>query len=91
MKRIKVKYSKLGKQKVWGFAHSEGLIEVDERLKGKKKMEIIIHELCHLLDPDDSEEEVVRKSVILTNTLWHEKYRMIEDHTQDIPLQDGSL
>lgn len=91
MKRIKIKYSKLGKQKVWGFAHSDGLIEVDERLKGKKKMEIIIHEAMHLLNPEDSEEEVVRKSVILTNTLWYEKYRMIEDHTQDIPLQDGSI
>ena len=90
MKRIKIKYAKLGKQKVWGFAHSDGLIEVDERLKGKKKMEIIIHEIVHLLNPEDSEEEVVRKSVILTNTLWHEKYRMIEDH-KDIPMQDGSI
>lgn len=90
MKRIKIKYSKLGKQKVWGFAHSDGLIEVDERLKGKKKMEIIIHEVMHLLNPEDEEEEVVRKSVILTNTLWHEKYRMIEDH-KDIPMQDGSI
>ena len=90
MKRIKIKYSKLGKQKVWGFAHSDGLVEIDERLKGKKKMEIIIHEVMHLLNPEDSEEEVVRKSVILTNTLWHEKYRMIEDH-KDIPMQDGSI
>ena len=90
MKRIKVKYSKLGKQKVWGFAHSEGLIEVDERLKGKKKMEIIIHEVCHLLNPEDSEEEVVRKSIVLTKTLWHEGYRKI-DNTEDIPMQDGSI
>ena len=91
MKRIKVKYSKLGKQKVWGFAHSDGLIEIDEKLKGKKHLEILLHECLHILYPTDSEEDVVTKSVILTNTLWHEKYRMIEDHTQDIPLQDGSL
>ena len=39
MKRIKIKYCKLGKQKVWGFAHSDGLIEIDERLKGKKKLD----------------------------------------------------
>lgn len=90
MKRIKIKYCKLGKQKVWGFAHSDGLIEIDERLKGKKKMEIIIHEVMHLLNPMDDEEEVVRKSVLLTNTLWHEKYRVV-DNTNNIPMQDGTI
>lgn len=90
MKRIKIKYCKLGKQKVWGFAHSDGLIEIDERLKGKKKLEIIIHEVMHLLNPTDEEDEVVRKSVLLTNTLWHEKYRVV-DNTEDLPMQDGSV
>lgn len=90
MKRIKIKYCKLGKQKVWGFAHSDGLIEIDERLKGKKKLEIIIHEVMHLLNPTDEEDEVVRKSVLLTNTLWHERYRVV-DNTEDIPMQDGSV
>jgi hypothetical protein len=90
MKRIKIKYCKLGKQKVWGFAHSDGLIEIDERLKGKKKLEIIIHEVMHLLNPTDEEDEVVRKSVLLTNTLWHERYRVV-DNTEDIPMQDGTI
>ena len=90
MKRIKIKYCKLGKQKVWGVAHSDGLIEIDERLKGKKKLEIIIHEVMHLLNPTDEEDEVVRKSVLLTNTLWHERYRVV-DNTEDIPMQDGSV
>lgn len=90
MKRIKIKYCKLGKQKVWGFAHSDGLIEIDERLKGKKKLEIIIHEVMHLLNPTDDEDEVVRKSVLLTNTLWHERYRVV-DNTEDIPMQDGTI
>lgn len=90
MKRIKVKYSKLGKQKVWGFAHSEGLIEIDEKLKGKKHLEILLHECLHILYPNDSEEDVVTKSVILTNTLWGEKYRRV-DETPHPPLQDGSL
>jgi hypothetical protein len=90
MKRIKVLYTKLGKQKAWGLAHSDELIEVDIRLKGRKAMEILIHEICHILAPDDNEEEVVRKSIILTKTLWHEGYRKI-DNTEDIPMQDGSL
>lgn len=90
MKRIKVKYSKLGKQKVWGFAHSDGLIEIDEKLKGKKHLEILVHECLHILYPNDSEEEIVTKSVILTNTLWFEKYRRV-DESPHPPLQDGSI
>jgi hypothetical protein len=90
MKRIKVKYSKLGKQKVWGFAHSDGLVEIDEKLKGKKHLEILLHECLHLLYPNDSEDEIVANSVILTNTLWGEKYRRV-DESPHPPLQDGSI
>lgn len=89
-KRIKVKYRKLGKHKAWGLANSEGFIEIDASLKGKKHLEILLHECCHLLWPEENEDEIVRKSVILTNTLWHEKYRKIDD-ANHLPLQDGSL
>jgi len=88
--RIKVKYRKLGKEKVWGFAHPDELIELDNRLKGKKHLEILIHECLHLLLPQAEEEEIVKKSVTLCNTLWHEKYRRVDDK-EGIPLQDGSL
>ena len=89
MSRIKVKYSKLGRQKAWGMAHSEGYIEVDQKIKGKKLLEIILHESLHILYPLDSEEDIVHKSVILTNTLWHEHFRKI-DNNNSIPLQDGT-
>ena len=80
----------MGKQKAWGLADSDGLVFLDSRLKGKKALEILLHECLHLLYVDDSEEEIIKKSVILTNTLWHEKYRKIEDD-DTTPLQDGSL
>ena len=89
MSRIKVKYSKLGRQKAWGMAHSEGYIEVDQKIKGKKLLEIILHESLHILYPLDSEEDIVHKSVILTNTLWNEHFRKI-DNNNSIPLQDGT-
>jgi predicted ATP-dependent Lon-type protease len=88
--RIKVKYRKLGKHKVWGFSDSSGFVELDATLKGKKALEILVHECLHLLYPADTEEEIVNKSITLTNTLWHEKYRKIDDK-EDIPMQDGSL
>lgn len=89
LKRIKVNYSKLGKQRAWGMADSSGQVFLDSRLKSKKHLEILLHECLHILYPDDTEEEIIEKSVTLTNTLWHEKYRRVEDH-DTIPLQDGS-
>jgi hypothetical protein len=90
MKRIKVKYQKLGKHKAWGMAHfDDNTIVVDSKLRSKKKMEIIIHEVLHCLFKDMEEDEIIRKSIILTNTLWHENFRSIELE-QKIPLQDGT-
>jgi hypothetical protein len=88
--RIKVKYKDLVKEKVWGYADSAGYIELERKLKGKKHLEILIHECLHLLLPEAEEEEIVKKSVTLCNTLWHEKYRRVDDK-EGMPLQDGSL
>jgi hypothetical protein len=43
----------------------------------------------HLLNPEDSEAEIVRKSVALTKILWKEGYRRVDNHDKDL-LQDGS-
>jgi hypothetical protein len=88
--RIKIIYRKLGKEQAYGISSSDGVIEIDERLKGKKMMEILIHEVLHLLNPKDDEKTIIRKSVTLTKVLWSEGYRKIDD-TIDLPLQDGSI
>ena len=88
--RIKIIYRKLGKEQAYGISSSDGVIEIDERLKGKKMMEILIHEVLHLLNPKDDEKTIIRKSVTLTKILWNEGYRRIDD-TNDEPLQDGSM
>lgn len=50
--KIKVKYSKLGRENIWGVAHcGNNLIELDTRLKGKKHLEILAHESLHILLP----------------------------------------
>lgn len=90
MKRIKVLYKKLGKHKVWGFAHlGDNEIEIDIRVKSKKHLELLIHESMHILFPEAEEEEVELKSIILTNTIWGEHYRRV-DNSRSLPLQDGS-
>lgn len=64
-------------------------IEIDRNACGKKEMEILLHEMVHLLWKDESEEDVERKSILMTNTLWHQKYRRVDD-TNKQPLQDGT-
>lgn len=84
-----LKKLKLGNKNVWGLAdESKLLIELDEKLKGKKHLEILTHEVIHLLLPKASEEEVERMSIDLINVLWREGYRRVDDQESD-PLQDG--
>lgn len=87
---IKVEYKKLGREKLWGEAHSDdNIVVLDSRLKGKKHLEILTHETLHLLLPGANEEEIVRISTALIKILWKENYRRI-DSDDNIPLQDGT-
>lgn len=90
MHKIKIIYRKLGRQKAHGMASIDGIVELDERLKGKKHLEILIHEVLHLLYPRNSENTIVKNSVTLTRILWEEGYRRI-DQKEDEPLQDGLI
>ena len=76
---MRVRHRKLGREKADGLAHiDEGMIEIDARLKGKRHMEIAIHEALHILYPTESETQIVRKSKRLTKVLWNLGYRKIE-------------
>jgi hypothetical protein len=76
---MKVVRRKLGKEKADGLAHiDDNTIEIDERLKGKYRLEITIHEALHILYPTDSETAISRKSKRLTNVLWKQGYRLVE-------------
>jgi len=87
--KIKIIYKKLGREQAHGIAESDGNVYLDPRLRGKKHTEILIHEVLHLLNPNDSELAIIKKSITLTNILWKEGYRRVDD-TNDTPLQDGS-
>jgi hypothetical protein len=88
--RIKIIYKKLGREQAHGIAESDGIIYLDPRLKGKKHLEIMIHEVLHVLNPADSELSIIKKSITLTKVLWKEGYRRVDD-SNDEPLQDGSI
>ena len=79
-KQPKVVFKKLGKEKAWGrYFSDKNLIEIDERLKGKKLLEIYVHEFLHHLFPNFSEDEIVRLGRELTEYLWKHNYRKIDN------------
>jgi hypothetical protein len=67
--KIKIIHKKLGREQAYGIAESDGIIYIDQRLKGKKHLEIVIHEVEHLLNPMDDEETIIEKSVTLCKVL----------------------
>lgn len=81
-RRIRVKYRKLFKHNVVGLAYTrKRLIEIDERLRGKQLLEILIHELMHVQNPDWPEEVVVEQSREMAEVLWDEGVRVIDNTT----------
>lgn len=70
---------RLGKNKVWGFYHSDNEIEIDSTLTGKKELEIMLHELSHGVFPEFSEDKIVQVSRIFTDFLWKNHYRKIDN------------
>lgn len=76
---MKVVYRKLGKEKAWGQALIEdNTIEIDPRLRARKKMQILIHEALHLLNPEFSESKVIEQSTKLAKLLWSQHYREVD-------------
>ena len=76
---MEIIYRKLGREKAWGQAYcGENMIELDVSLKGKHKLEILLHELLHIQNPGWEEDEVIKKSRQLASVLWKERYRQLE-------------
>lgn len=85
-RRLKVVYKNL--PTVWGYGHVYPL-QLCKKLKGKKHLEILLHESLHHLHPEWTEDAVKDEAIILCNTMWGEGYRRV-DNSNDIPMQDGT-
>jgi hypothetical protein len=75
----KIVVRKLGKEKSWGLAHSDNLIELDSSLRGYRYLLYLIHEYMHIRHPEWSETKVRKESSLFARTLWQQKFRRIED------------
>ena len=75
MSKTKVVYKRLRTH--WGWAHiAENKIELYHKLKGKKHLEILLHEKLHLMFPDHDEKAILRFSKDMCQVLWDEGYRV---------------
>lgn len=74
--KLKIVHRKLGREKVWGWAHSDGIIELDERLKGYKYLLYLIHEFMHLRHPEWSERKVRSESTKMARLIWRMRHRI---------------
>ena len=80
VKKIKVIYRKLAREKVEGWAHlNKDKIEIDERLVGRKRLRVLVHELTHLAFESATESEVLNAERIIGNTLWQEGFRKVDN------------
>lgn len=72
----KVVYKKLRTH--WGYAHiHENKIELYHKLKGKKHLEILLHEKLHIIFPDLDESAIKRISKDMCGFLWDQGYRLV--------------
>jgi len=79
MKVTKVVHRKLGKEQSLGLAYKEdGEIHIDERLKKKEYLLVVIHELLHVYFPELSEKKVESISKKICNDLWKLKFRRVD-------------
>jgi hypothetical protein len=77
-KHPRVKSRKLGREKAAGLYHSDGLIEIDERLTGKERLDTLIHEYWHHLDAEADEETINKKAALMADFLWKNRVRIID-------------
>lgn len=81
-KHPKVVQRKLGKNRADGIMeYDTNTIYVDERLKGKNRLDTYIHEYMHYIFPDMEEAAVADSASRIADFLWKHGFR----HVDNIP------
>jgi len=77
--RIKLEDKKLGRERNDGQAiFADKKIEIDPRLSTKSRLNIVLHEGIHILDPNLPELKVRAYANRLSDLLWRDRWRRIE-------------
>jgi len=74
LKKIKVQERRLNKY--LGYAYpEENLVEITPNQKPRQYLDTLIHELLHIMYPDDSETKISRNASTITHHIWKKGYR----------------
>ena len=77
--RIKLEDKKLGRERNDGQAiFADKKIEIDPRLSTKSRLNIVLHEGIHILDPNLPELKVRAYANRVSDLLWRDRWRRIE-------------
>jgi len=62
--------------KAWGWCYfKDHLIEIDEGIKNKKRLDTLIHELTHAIFPKLPHDKVYDTARVITEVLWKDGWR----------------
>lgn len=77
LRKIKVQERKL--RKYLGYAYiGEDKVELDPTQKPRQYLDTLIHEILHLMYPEDSETKISRNAATITHHIWKKGYRRLD-------------
>jgi Zn-dependent peptidase ImmA (M78 family) len=76
IKKIKIVEKNI---RAYGYAYPDfNLIEISPNQTDKQYMDTLIHELLHLLYPEDSESKVSKNAATIRYHLWQKGFRRVK-------------
>jgi hypothetical protein len=76
LKKIRVQERKL--RRYLGYAYpDDGFIEIDPTQKPRQYLDTLIHEILHMMYPEDSETKISRNARTITHHIWKKGYRRL--------------
>ena len=76
LKKIKVQERKL--RYYYGYAYPDkSLVEINPNLKPRQYLDTLIHELLHVMYPEDSESKISQNASTITHHIWKKNYRRV--------------
>lgn len=76
LKKIRVRERKL--RKYLGYAYTDkNLVEITPDQSPRQYLDTLIHEILHIMYPEDSETKISRNASTLTHHIWKKNYRRL--------------
>lgn len=76
--RVRIREKRLGREGALGQAwHGENVVEIDPRQSESERLDTLIHELLHLMEPEWEEEKVESCASWLASLVWRQGYRRV--------------